>query len=70
MNQVIVNSLKKLLPEDSMAMAVYLKSLPADKYTGKSVSAEAAHAGEVAYEAHCQECHSASGRGGMFSGRP
>jgi mono/diheme cytochrome c family protein len=70
MNQVIVNSLRKLSAEDSMAMAVYLKSLPADKYTGNSVSAEAAQAGEVVYKAHCQKCHSASGRGGMFSAPP
>jgi mono/diheme cytochrome c family protein len=70
MNEVIVNSLRKLLPEDVRAMAVYLKSLPAEDYTGKSVSEEAAKAGEVVYKARCEKCHSASGRGGMFSGPP
>jgi mono/diheme cytochrome c family protein len=70
MNEVIVNSLKRLLPEDVKAMAVYLKSLPAQNYRGESVSLEQVKSGESVYKDRCEKCHSASGRGGMFSGPP
>lgn len=70
MNEVIVNSLMKLTPEDVNAMAVYLKSLPASEYDGESVPPEQAKAGEAIYEERCEECHSSSGRGGIFSGPP
>jgi len=70
MNEVIVNSLNKLTAEDVRAMAVYLKSLPAQEYRGDGVTPQQAHAGEAIYRARCEKCHSASGRGGMFSGPP
>jgi mono/diheme cytochrome c family protein len=70
MNAVIVNSLRKLLPEDAHAMAVYLKSLPPGGFNGKTGSPEETRAGETIYKARCEKCHSASGRGGMFSGPP
>jgi mono/diheme cytochrome c family protein len=70
MNEVIVNSLKRLTSEDVRAMAVYLKSLPAQEYRGDGVAPQQAKAGEAIYEDHCKKCHSASGRGGMFSGPP
>jgi mono/diheme cytochrome c family protein len=70
MNEVVVNSLMKLTPEDAKAMAVYLTSLPGREYKGESVSPEQARAGAQIYEDRCEECHSASGRGGIFSGPP
>lgn len=70
MNEVIVNSLVKLTAEDAKAMAVYLKSLPGREYMGQSVSAEQAEAGAALYEKRCEECHTASGRGGIFSAPP
>ncbi|HEY4368946.1 MAG TPA: cytochrome c [Steroidobacteraceae bacterium] len=70
MNEVIVNSLKKLSAEDVKAMAVYLKSLPASDFSGESVSAEQAKPGEAIYKDRCEKCHSSSGRGGMFSAPP
>src|ERR1700722_76015 len=70
MNEVIVNSLKKLTAEDVRAMAVYLKSLPAQEYAGGGVAPQQASAGESIYKDRCEKCHSASGRGGMFSGPP
>jgi len=70
MNEVIVNSLKKLKTEDVRAMAVYLKSLPGREYSGETVSAEQAKPGESIYEDRCEKCHSSSGRGGFFSGPP
>jgi alcohol dehydrogenase (quinone), cytochrome c subunit len=70
MNEVIVDSLKKLTAEDVRAMAAYLKSLPAQEYRGDGVTPQQANAGEAIYRDRCEKCHSASGRGGMFSGPP
>lgn len=70
MNEVIVNSLKHLTPEDVHAMAVYLKSLPPRDYTGPMVSADQAKAGAAIYKERCEKCHFASGRGGLFNGPP
>jgi mono/diheme cytochrome c family protein len=70
MNEVIVNSLKKLSAEDVRAMAVYLKSLPVKEYTGANVTPDQAKAGAAIYEDRCEDCHSTSGRGGIFSAPP
>jgi mono/diheme cytochrome c family protein len=70
MNEIIVNSLKKLTAEDVRAMAVYLKSLPAQEYRGDCVTPRQAEDGKAIYKDRCEKCHSASGRGGMFSGPP
>ena len=70
MNEVILNSLKKLKSADVHAMAVYLKSLPARNDTDAGVSAEQVTAGAPVYKDHCEKCHSSSGRGGMFAGPP
>lgn len=70
MNEVIVNSLSKLSVEDVRAMSVYLKSLPARDYSGPKVTEEQAKAGAGIYEERCEKCHSASGRGGLFSAPP
>ena len=70
MDEVIVNSLSRLKIEDVHAMAVYLKSLPAREEGGGAVSLGQVQAGAVIYKDRCEKCHSASGRGGMFSGPP
>ena len=70
MNEVIVNSLKKLKTGDLKAMAVYLKSLPAQDYTGPGVTADQTKEGAGIYKDRCEKCHSGSGRGGLFSGPP
>jgi alcohol dehydrogenase (quinone), cytochrome c subunit len=70
MNEVIVNSLSKLTAEDVRAMAVYLKSLPAQEYRGYGITPQQVEAGAAIYKDRCEKCHSASGRGGMFSGPP
>jgi mono/diheme cytochrome c family protein len=51
-------------------MAVYLKSLPAQEYRGDGVTPQQVEAGASIYKDRCEKCHSASGRGGMFSGPP
>ena len=48
-NEVLVNSLKFLAPEDLHAMATYLKSLPARRYTDGPVSAQQVRAGAPVY---------------------
>jgi alcohol dehydrogenase (quinone), cytochrome c subunit len=71
MNEVIVNSLQKLAPEDVRAMAVYLKSLPAHERTDESVfSLGRVVSGESTYKDRCEKCHGASGRGGILSAPP
>lgn len=71
MNEVIVNSMKELSPEDVHAMAVYLKDLPArPRANGSAPSSEEIAAGQPIYKRHCESCHGGSGRGGMFSGPP
>jgi mono/diheme cytochrome c family protein len=70
MNEVIVNSLKQLAPEDLHAMAVYLKSLHPRAYTDETVSPQQVSEGASIYKARCEKCHGRSGRGGLFSGPP
>ncbi len=70
MNEVIVNSLKFLAPEDLHAMATYLKSLPARSYADETVSAAQLSEGAPIYKARCEKCHGRSGRGGLFSAPP
>jgi len=70
MNDVIVNSLKLLAPEDLHAMAVYLKSLPARVYEDERVPAQQLSEGAPIYKARCEKCHGRSGRGGLFTGPP
>lgn len=71
MNEVIVNSLRKMTAEDVRAMAIYLKSLPAGgEYAGAGVPDELVEAGRPIYEDKCEKCHGDSGRGGIFSGPP
>ena len=70
MNEVIVDSLKKLTAEDVRAMAVYLKSLPAQDPRGDEVTPQQVAGGAAIYRDRCEKCHSPSGRGGMFGGPP
>jgi alcohol dehydrogenase (quinone), cytochrome c subunit len=71
MNGVIVNSLRKMTPEDVHSMAVYLKSLPPREYTDEAgISPTQLTAGESIYKERCEKCHLASGRGGMLSAPP
>jgi mono/diheme cytochrome c family protein len=70
MNEVIVNSLKRLTPEDLHAMAVYVKGLQGPPYTDEAVTPELVAAGASIYKDRCEKCHGSSGRGGFFSGPP
>jgi mono/diheme cytochrome c family protein len=70
MNDVIANSLKQMTKEDVHAMAVYLKSIPAQDSKTTPVSAEQGKAGETIYKDRCQNCHQTSGRGGFFTAPP
>lgn len=66
MNEVIVNSLSQLRPDDQRAIAVYLGSLKGEEYAGPVV--DPSHAGEGAdlYAKHCAECHQKNGRGNFL----
>ena len=70
MNEVIVNSLRLLTPQDLHAMAAYLKSLPARTYADQVVPGSQVSEGAPIYKARCEKCHGRSGRGGLFSGPP
>ncbi|WP_371857255.1 c-type cytochrome [Duganella callida] len=69
MAEVVKNSLQYLNDSDIQAMAVYLKSLPADdagKDFERSKNTEAVaflEAGARLYEHHCADCHGADGAG-------
>ena len=70
MNDVIVNGTSKLPAEDVQAMAVYLKALPPQEYSGPVVSEAEAQAGAEIYKKRCDECHQSSGGGGLFNAPP
>jgi len=70
MNDVIANSLTQLTKADAHAMAVYLKSLPAQDSKSAPVTADQARSGEAIYKDRCSSCHQSSGRGGLFTGPP
>ncbi len=71
MAEVTFNSLQFLTTEDVRAMAVYLKSLPADQPLANDPAAAPARAnitqqftqGKRIYDAQCANCHGAQGRG-------
>jgi mono/diheme cytochrome c family protein len=64
MNEVIVNSTRHLNDADVQAMAVYLKSLPANAgEIGKPASVSVLNDGEHLYNLHCGTCHQPSGLG-------
>ncbi len=64
MREVVVNSTSHLSDADLQAIAVYLKSLPANaQVPGPTPSAETLAEGEVVYTVHCGSCHLPSGEG-------
>lgn len=71
MNEVVLNSTRHLSREDLRAMAVYLKSLPANALdTGAPAAAEVLRAGSVQYDIHCGSCHLPTGEGSPEQGPP
>ena len=71
MNEVISHSLRFLSDADTSAMAVYIKSLPADgKDFQQDLSAEERAAGQALYQKYCEECHLPTGRGGFRKAPP
>lgn len=71
MNKVVMNSTRHLSTEDVTAMAVYLKSLPANSQDINSpASDEAIRAGSVQYDIHCGTCHLPTGQGYADIGPP
>jgi mono/diheme cytochrome c family protein len=67
MGEVVYRSLQYLRDDDLMAMAVYLKSVPAPAATQPvevvPEDAPVLRAGATLYERHCADCHGADGRG-------
>jgi mono/diheme cytochrome c family protein len=64
MNEVILNSTRHLSDADVKAMAVYLKSLPANEGDlGKTASAEVLKNGATLYDVNCGTCHLPTGLG-------
>ena len=71
MNKVIVNSTSKMTTEDVRAMAVYLKSLPANSQEiGKPADEATLRMGSVQYDIHCGTCHLPTGEGSLETGPP
>lgn len=71
MNEVVVNSTRHLSREDVRAMAVYLKSLPANfQDSGESATADVLRAGSIQYDIHCGSCHLPTGEGSPEQGPP
>ena len=74
MAEVVLHSTQHLPPSDLQAMAVYLKSLPADtrpaapaRLTDPANLVRALEAGAVLYQDHCAACHGAQGEGGALA---
>lgn len=69
MNKVVVNSTRHMSIEDVTAMAVYLKSLPANSQDiNPPAEEEAIRAGSVQYDIHCGTCHLPTGQGSSGTG--
>jgi mono/diheme cytochrome c family protein len=74
MADVVLHSTQHLPPSDLQAMAVYLKSLPADtqapapaRLTDPANLARAVGAGAALYRDHCAACHGTQGEGGVLA---
>lgn len=68
MAEVVSRSLQYLADGDARAIAAYLKALPAGTPadapgSGQPASTAADSSGAALYREHCQDCHSADGRG-------
>lgn len=71
MNEVVVNSTRHMTREDVRAMAVYLKSLPANsRDSGNPPTEDALRAGSLQYDIHCGSCHLPTGMGSPEQGPP
>ncbi|MDH4071888.1 MAG: cytochrome c [Gammaproteobacteria bacterium] len=71
MNEVIVNGTRHLKEEDLRAMAIYLKSLPANaKQNGSSPDEATMQRGSLLYDIHCGTCHLPTGLGSDDTGPP
>jgi mono/diheme cytochrome c family protein len=69
MNEVVSNSLRYLSAVDVAAMTTYLKSLP-ERESSTNESRIDSQVGATRYKEHCEQCHLASGHGGIFNGPP
>ncbi|GAA0717441.1 c-type cytochrome [Dokdonella soli] len=68
MAEVVYGSLRHLTPDDALAMAVFLKSVPAHVAVPNSAEPAAgpnrdADSGADLYKRHCEDCHARDGRG-------
>lgn len=71
MNKVVVNSTRHMSEEDVRAMAVYLKSLPANSQDfEKPAKDDVLRTGSVQYDIHCGTCHLPTGEGSPETGPP
>ena len=71
MNEVVVNSTRHLSREDVRAIAVYLKSLPANSQgSGEPPTEDILRAGSIQYDIHCGSCHLPTGEGSPEQGPP
>ncbi|MFL2840283.1 MAG: cytochrome c [Pseudohongiellaceae bacterium] len=71
MNKVVMNSTRHLSREDVLAMAVYLKSLPANSQdSGEPATDDVLRAGSLQYDIHCGSCHLPTGEGAPEQGPP
>lgn len=71
MNEVFMNSTRHLRPEDTRAMAVYLKSLPAiEGREHEPPAAKEMQRMSITYDIHCGLCHQEDGRGSTRTGPP
>jgi mono/diheme cytochrome c family protein len=69
MNEVTLNSTRHLPEADVRAMAVYLKSLPADEGDlADAPSEDELKTGRIYYNVHCGTCHLPTGLGGDIIG--
>jgi mono/diheme cytochrome c family protein len=64
MAEVVYTSLRHLREDDALAIAVFLKSVPARaRATASAWTGPHDAAGEALYERHCADCHGSDGRG-------
>lgn len=69
MNEVIMNSTRHLSDADIRAMAVYLKSVPANEgETSAPASEDVMSEGSLVYDVHCGTCHLPTGEGSEDTG--
>lgn len=70
MNEVVLNSTRYLTEEDTRAMAVYLKSLPARGKPAPAPDKDLMARGSRLYDIHCGTCHLPTGLGSEDTAPP